>query len=966
MVAMRLIRGLGELAATGAVGSVALIVLLAASAGGSAHLSPSASEGLASAPLTQKSTNAQRTPSAAQADSIGGWTYLGPDDIGVPTSAISTSRVDSGFVLTATDLGAVFKSVDGGDNWTFVVQLPFASPRFEQDANDPATWYAWSGSDYLALQDVMQTHDNGAHWTRLGVANDSLVRGYVLTGRATQIRSVAQTPGLLFATLPSASGSGLIRSADGGAHWTEVGNYLTPGSSCGDVIAVAARGRVIASCGGTVVSAPLNGSTVTVLNNVHADDFAKLKIAVAPSNPDVIYAASTYWNDGGGGSRINRIYRSIDGGNAWEIRFDRPATTNPFNIALPADFDKGCDGIHSDGYQVFQLAVDPLNQETLWVGGREIYRSDDGGRTMGRASLLDGIGESAISFSPTYSVDSTLYAAGPSGLMRTLNARQAVQTYPSSTCKGTNNPAPAVAWTTLHHGLSTGRVLDGEADGNGALFAAVLERGTYMGSEGSPSWALLDASVGRVVLPSLGGVDRLLLASDPYAYRLDRSGGSWTKTFATMGYSNTLGYVYSAHDNEVGRGASFPHPAQNPSRPSQLAVVSQYGVNRSDDAGVTWRRTSTVTNATRVIFRADGRLLMVRSGGTLLMETAPDSDSWTERDLTGCLITSGTCNGDRPAIDDLVASPVAGSTDVYAVTSKSDVSSDTPGIYRSADGVTWTPLAGVERDLPHGRSSMRLAVDPDNSAWLYAGTGRGVFASQDGGATWVPYATPFGPIPVSQLVVRKSATGQRLLYVFTVGRGAWSQWLPYSTLFADVPANHWAYDYIGRLFAAGITSGCGTSPLIYCPDQTVTRDQMAVFLIRAVHGQSYTPPAAAGVFADVPSTNWAASWIEQLARDGVTTGCSVQPALYCPAATLTRDQLAVFLLRAKHGAGYQPPAASGVFQDVSADFWAAPWIEQLAREGVTSGCSAQPKLFCPSGAVTRDQMAVFLVRNFNL
>jgi hypothetical protein len=116
----------------------------------------------------------------------------------------------------------------------------------------------------------------------------------------------------------------------------------------------------------------------------------------------------------------------------------------------------------------------------------------------------------------------------------------------------------------------------------------------------------------------------------------------------------------------------------------------------------------------------------------------------------------------------------------------------------------------------------------------------------------------------------------------------------------------------------------------------------------------------------VPAEYWAADWIEQLAAEGITSGCNVSPKQYCPTVGVTRDQMAVFLLRAKYGSSYVPPKATGVFQDVPADYWAADWIEQLAAAGITAGCSASPMLFCPGTAVTRDQMAVFLVRNFNL
>jgi hypothetical protein len=141
---------------------------------------------------------------------------------------------------------------------------------------------------------------------------------------------------------------------------------------------------------------------------------------------------------------------------------------------------------------------------------------------------------------------------------------------------------------------------------------------------------------------------------------------------------------------------------------------------------------------------------------------------------------------------------------------------------------------------------------------------------------------------------------------------------------------------------------------------------MAIFLLRGKHGSSYAPPPATGVFQDVLPDYWAANWIEQLAAEGITLGCNVTPKQYCPTAEVTRNQMAIFLLRAKYGSSYVPPKAPRIFEDVPTDYWAADWIEQLAAEGVTSGCNVSPKLYCPTTPVTRDQRAIFLVRNFNL
>jgi len=115
--------------------------------------------------------------------------------------------------------------------------------------------------------------------------------------------------------------------------------------------------------------------------------------------------------------------------------------------------------------------------------------------------------------------------------------------------------------------------------------------------------------------------------------------------------------------------------------------------------------------------------------------------------------------------------------------------------------------------------------------------------------------------------------------------------------FADVPENYWAFSFIERLYSAGITGGCATNPLQYCPESTVTRAEMAVFLLRGIHSSSYNPPAVGSStgFSDVPTTYWAAAWIKQLAAEGITGGCAA--GAYCPESPVTRAQMAVFLVK---------------------------------------------------------------------
>ncbi len=182
--------------------------------------------------------------------------------------------------------------------------------------------------------------------------------------------------------------------------------------------------------------------------------------------------------------------------------------------------------------------------------------------------------------------------------------------------------------------------------------------------------------------------------------------------------------------------------------------------------------------------------------------------------------------------------------------------------------------------------------------------------------------------------------------------------------FRDVPVSHWAWSYVERLYSANITSGCGGG--YFCPTTRVTRDQMSAFMLKAKYGASYLPPNAVGMFKDVPASNWAARWVEQAAREGIIPACNVSLKLFCPTSPVTRDNMAVFLLKAKYGTSYIPPKPAGIFTDVSVSYWAAPWIEKLAADGVTYGCTVTPRKYCPTMTVTREQMSIFLVKNFNI
>jgi hypothetical protein len=116
-------------------------------------------------------------------------------------------------------------------------------------------------------------------------------------------------------------------------------------------------------------------------------------------------------------------------------------------------------------------------------------------------------------------------------------------------------------------------------------------------------------------------------------------------------------------------------------------------------------------------------------------------------------------------------------------------------------------------------------------------------------------------------------------------------------------------------------------------------------------------------FTDVPKTSGYYRFVETLLHKSVTGGCTA--STYCPTSTSSRQQMSIFALVAKEGSLYTPPAcgATPMFADVPVTSPYCKWVEELARRGVVGGCGGGN--FCPTGAVTRAQMPIFVLKTLD-
>jgi hypothetical protein len=212
--------------------------------------------------------------------------------------------------------------------------------------------------------------------------------------------------------------------------------------------------------------------------------------------------------------------------------------------------------------------------------------------------------------------------------------------------------------------------------------------------------------------------------------------------------------------------------------------------------------------------------------------------------------------------------------------------------------------------------------------------------------------------------------------------------------FADAPRSHLFYRRIETLLHTGITAGCTTTN--FCPDDTVNRGQMAIFVARALAGGSANVPVSgevagqgynciagasgASIFTDVLPTDIFCRHVHYIATRNVTLGCSA--TTYCPTGTITRIEMAAFIAKAivAPGGGLAVPTTytdpvtgfsyncnsfnGSHFTDVPFNNVFCKHVNFLWAKAIVTGTS--PTTYGPAQAVTRGAMARFLSNAFNL
>jgi hypothetical protein len=181
--------------------------------------------------------------------------------------------------------------------------------------------------------------------------------------------------------------------------------------------------------------------------------------------------------------------------------------------------------------------------------------------------------------------------------------------------------------------------------------------------------------------------------------------------------------------------------------------------------------------------------------------------------------------------------------------------------------------------------------------------------------------------------------------------------------FSDLPWDYWARPHIYELVRAEIVAGYPDGT--YQPEFLVTRDQMAVYISRALAGGDGAVPTGppTATFPDVPTDHWAYRYVEYCYAQGIVNGYWDG---YHPDETVNRAQMAVYVARAMAGGEENvpdDPDGTAFFPDVPDSYWAYKHVEYCHDQGVVQGYWDG---YHQEETVNRGQMAVYVQRAFEL
>ncbi|HET9703872.1 MAG TPA: hypothetical protein VFP85_07565 [Vicinamibacterales bacterium] len=719
------------------------------------------------------------------------WTPLGPGNIGGRTRVVRFHPTVPTTLFAAGVSGGIWKSDDNGTTWrpTGDGLTNIAINALAIDPQHPDVMYVGTGEGYFREEirgtglplrgtGIYATANGGHSWQQLPATNTPDFHW------VNDVELGVTDPRRMYA----ATRSGVWRSTDAGATWAQLLRVNVRGG-CLDLALRPDRSEdvLFASCGSyeqaTVYRFARAADRSDAEVVLQQPDMGRTSLAIAPSNPDIMYALAASNADGPNGifrQGLLAVYRSDRGGapGSWQVRVTNSDATFLNTMLLTNMASAAARVCNPQGSTVAPvtmgwynnvIAVDPRDPERVWAGGVDWFRSDDGGRNWGLASFNSNtlpshahVDQHGIAFHPQYdgAANQIALVGGDGGIYRTTNARAATSNGPRAACTG-GTPIQIV-WTSLNRGYGVTQFYHGTPSADGRSYiAGAQDNGTLFGSDdrGPDNW-----------VPVFGGDGGFSAISAT-------SGNTWLVEFqwASLGRTTNGGSTFDRPmtgldpivSDTLGPDGNYLFISPFTLDPSSNRVwLGGNFLYRGDSFGLSWAKTgAAMPDGARISAIA----VAPRSGATLVIGTEK-----------GDLVRTGNATAST-GVQFATTRPRNGWVTSIAFDSRTDgVVYATYGnfggahVWRSTDGgASWQSIDGAGSTGVPDVPVHSIVVDPDDSLRLYLGTDLGVLTSIDGGRTWMSEETGFGPAVTMWLSMIRTPSGQKQLFAFTHGRGAW-------------------------------------------------------------------------------------------------------------------------------------------------------------------------------------------------
>ncbi len=770
------------------------------------------------------------------AANVGAWQPAGPGNIGGRTRSL-VIRPDNPSIMYAGAVGGgVWKTTDSGNTWNPQTDLlpSIGISALAMDPNNPDTLYAGTGEFYsgdtrgdsIRGAGIYKTTNGGANWTQLGSTN---IQDFYYVNKLVVSPNNSKN-------VYAATWFGVYASTDGGNTWRLVldeSGQNQPG--CQDLVIRSDQTKdyLFASCAFTGYDNPAiyrntdasgSGKWQAVFT---ATNMGRTSLALAPSNQSIIYAVASSSEDGNYNNGLLGVFRSMNNGDSgsWttQVTNQDPNFLNTILFSNPSDVTQDiCNGGQKDfssnqGDYDNTIAVDPVNPNTVWVGGIDLFRSDDGGQNWGIAAFWEAnapqfahADNHAIVFAPGYNGtdNQTLFVSNDGGIYYTNNALAPPATGSQEACY----PYPtSIAWANLNNGYAVTQFYNGAVyPGAAAYLGGSQDNDTIRGSDASGvnGWAIA-AYTGDGGFVAIDPADPNTFYYTSYNLSIQKTtDGGTSSTSATTG-------ITEKSDNFL-----FIAPLNMDPENSSRLYTGGRTLWRTGNAAKSW------TAASAAVPASGGSISAIAISPSDPNHVAFATENGFVHSSKAALAAGRTTvwpsSQPRSGFVSSLAFDPADPTILYATYSQYKQKPSQSHVYKSTDGgVTWKGIDGSGAtgipDIP----VFSLMIDPQNSSNLYLGSDIGLFVSIDGGATWARDSNPFADAVTEILVLDRSA-GQTNLVAFTHGRGVWKTALPgsgapcqYTLSSKGASANGIEFPAIGSTatFNVATAAGCAWSAL---------------------------------------------------------------------------------------------------------------------------------------------------------